>query len=246
MTAVGATTAISERQAGPAVAPLATSVLRDGYVLVGADLCAQAVSATDAASLARFWENLEPDTDLPGGLRYRYRRYGRVKVTVEDDTVAFEVLPHTSFRQDGIRLWAGRERVFAPAPAEALLHPGMRGLLGFDARLGTALSGHKAWHVGLHMIRVVAEAGADGMPTPEGRHRDGHMYIGMHMMRRTGCAGGESTVYPDGGSPVTFTLGTPLDGVFVDDGRVTHEVSMITAVEPVGVRDMLLVDLNPA
>ena len=43
-----------------------------------------------------------------------------------------------------------------------------------------------------------------------------------------------------------LTLAGPLDSLMVDDARVTHEVTAINAVAGVGVRDMLLLDLNPA
>lgn len=192
------------------------------------------------------WDDLETDTQIPGGKTFRLRRYGRLRVGLDTGTPEFEALPHSAFRQDSIEMWRGQNRVFAPIPAETLLHPGMRALVGLDARIAGAVSGVTRWEVGVHLVRIVAQPDLEGEPTPEGRHRDGHAYVGMHLMRRDHLTGGHSTLYPEGAAPVPLTLTRPLDSVFVDDSRLTHEVSPISPLGGTGIRDMLLVDLNPA
>ncbi|MFI5496377.1 2OG-Fe dioxygenase family protein [Actinoplanes sp. NPDC051859] len=219
---------------------------RDGFaVLRRADL-AGLLSEPDLEEFRKAWEDLPVDTELAGGGTYRERRYGKLRVRVGAGGVTFEALPHATFRQDVIPLWAGRNRVFAPITPEVLEHPGMTALVGFDARLATALSGRTEWEIGVHLVRIIARRGAEGLPTPEGRHRDGHAYVGMHLVRRDGVTGGRSTIYPnDGGEPVSTTLTDPLDSVFVDDAAVTHEVTPTVPAAATGVRDMLLVDVNP-
>jgi hypothetical protein len=51
-------------------------------------------------------------------------------------------------------------------------------------------------------------------------------------------------VYVDDQPVMKTTMLNPLDSLIVDDNRVTHEVTPITATGHEGIRDMLLVDLN--
>ncbi|MFH8724873.1 2OG-Fe dioxygenase family protein [Streptomyces termitum] len=233
--------------AGDRAEGLARETVRTGFACLRGDRVRQLLPADALEEFRAAWEDLEPDTGIPGGKLFRLRRYGRLRVEVgADGSTSFAPLPHTAFRQDVIRMWRGQERVFAPVPPEVLLHEGMLALVGMDARAATRLGGTSSWEVGVHLIRVLAEPGGEGEPTPEGRHRDGHAYIGMHLLRRDRCGGGLSTVHPEGGEPVRMTLLDPLDSMFVDDSRVTHEVSPIGPLGGTAIRDMLLVDLNPA
>jgi hypothetical protein len=216
----------------------------DGFAVLRRHCLRTVVSDDEFDAFGEFWNDLPLDEQLPGGAKFRYRRYGRLRVEVGPQGPDFEILPHVTFRQDSIPLWRGAERRFSPIDEKLLLHPGMAALVGFDTELATQVSGQHSWEVGIHLIRMVARPGEHGLPTPEGRHRDGHLYVGMHLIRREDCEGGQSTVYPEYGDPVSLTLRDPLDSLFVDDRRVTHEVSPIRAVRADGIRDMLLVDVN--
>jgi hypothetical protein len=215
-------------------------------------LCAEDFGdlGTDPAltDLYRDWNDLPLDEAMPPGATYRRRRFGRLGVEVSDSGLHLDPLPHAAFRQaaDIIPLHGGRARVFAPVSPPTLLAPALRALVAFDVMLATAVSGIRAWLVNVHLIRIVTTAGLAGEPTPEGRHRDGHLYVGMHLFGRTGCAGGESYIYADETRVAALTMAAPLDSLVVDDRRVTHEVTPITPLDGQGVRDMLLVDLNEA
>lgn len=228
-----------------ALEQVAEDVVRSGYTVLDGGRLRTLLPEDELDTFGQFWNDLPPDEALTDGGAYRYRRYGRLRVTVGEGGPSFEALPHTTFRQDGIPLWRGADRQFAPIEEKALLHPGMLALASFDTALAAAISGRRDWELGIHQIRMVASQDEDGLPTPEGRHRDGHCYIGMHLLRREDCQGGESTIYPEGGEPAKLTLRTPLDSVFVDDRQVTHEVSATRPIRRTGIRDMLLVDLNP-
>ncbi|MEV4638750.1 2OG-Fe dioxygenase family protein [Actinoplanes sp. NPDC049548] len=194
-----------------------------------------------------FWDDLPLDDQMADGGVYRERRFGRILATVRDGAIDTEVLEHSSFRQEAdiIPFWGGKERTFAPAGPDILLHPVMRALVGFDVSVAAVLRPVRTWVVNVHLVRIVARAGAPGLPTPEGRHRDGHEFVAMHLLRRE-CEGGESIVHADP-QPVRLTLREPFDSLMVDDARLTHEVTPIAGRgDGDGVRDMLLVDLNPA
>jgi hypothetical protein len=224
----------------------ADTVLRSGFAtLTAADFGGLATDPELAACHAR-WNDLPADDEMPPGATYRRRRFGRLRLTVGDSGMTVQALPHSTFTQDAQinAMHQGRARMFAPIPPDVLLNPAIRALVAFDAAIASAVTGNRHWLINLHMIRVMAMSDLEGQPTPEGRHRDGHLFVGMHLLGRNGCAGGESVVYRDDAPVMKLTLQNKLDSLIVDDNRVTHEVTAITAVAGEGMRDMLLVDLN--
>ena len=216
-----------------------------GFVHIDGEKFPQPVRAEALRHFAASWDELAPDTALLDGGRYRLRRYGRLRATVDGRTVAFTALGHVPFRQDTNPLYRGQARLFEPMLV--LDDPVLRHLVEYDVRVAESLRPLGDWEVGLHQIRIVARGGDAGLPTPEGRHRDGHLFVGMHMLARRDCVGGESIVELADGTLERFTLARALDTVIVEDAAVWHEVTPIRAAAAAaeGVRDMLLVDLNP-
>ncbi|GAA3719904.1 2OG-Fe dioxygenase family protein [Streptomyces tremellae] len=240
------TTPTAGQQVRDGVPAFLDQVRSVGFVVMRKQELSGLVGDADLAELRAAFEDLPVDTQVDGVDVYRERRYGRLRVDVEGDTVSQEVLPNAVFRQDSIPLWRGKNRIFEPVSEEVLLSPAIRALVGFDARMATAADGNTSWRVGIHLVRVVARVGADGLPTPEGRHRDGHSFVGLHLMRRDGVTGGVSTIHPnDGSDMVQTTLRQPLDSVFFNDNMITHEVSPVAPEGASGVRDMLQIDFNP-
>jgi hypothetical protein len=228
---------------------LAASVADDGFARFTARDLAIDTSGPAFERFRAIWEDLEPDEDLADGGAYRFRRYGLLRAVSTPDGFVLEPLPHRPFRQDDIPMWRDAERHFAPLTPPMLADPCLDALVAFDLAVADRVRPGTDWTVGLHTIRVVARAGESGLPTPEGVHRDGHAFVGMHLVRRENGTGGESRVRRDGHPDAEFTLTSPLDSVLVDDTAVRHAVSPIAAHDPTAgrtVRDMLLVDLNPA
>ena len=172
-------------------------------------------------------------------------RQGLAGVAAVIGIYVITALEHTAFRQDTNPLYRGRSRLFEPI--QVLDDPVLRHLVEYDVRVAESLRPIGDWEVGLHQVRIVARGGDAGLPTPEGRHRDGHLFVGMHMLARRDCIGGESIVELADGTVERFTLEQPLDSVIVEDAAVWHEVTPIRAAPGAaeGIRDMLLVDLNP-
>lgn len=237
------------RTSGLAAADLVAGLAGEGFVrLSGPDFPVD----TGGAAFAEFragWEDLVRDSALVDGGSYRYRRYGRVTAVPTGAGFELTPLPHQTFRQDSIPMWRSSDRLFAPIEPAFLDNLCLRDVIATDLSLAAQVRSCGEWTVGLHMIRIVAVNGEPGLPTPEGRHRDGHSFVGMHLVRRENSAGGESTIYRDGLPEVRFTLRDPLESVLVDDTAIWHEASPISILDPAGgrtVRDMLLVDINPA
>ena len=72
-----------------------------------------------------------------------------------------------------------------------------------------------------------------GRPTPEGLHRDGVDYVLVLLIDRENIESGTTTIHDrDGGLLGSFTLTHALDAALVDDARVFHGVTAVSAFDP--------------
>jgi len=228
---------------------LREQVRDDGFAFVpGPQLQALLpVARADWNDFAASWGDLPLDTHLPDGHRYRRRRHATLSAFAGESVARLE--PHQPHYQ-GIeynKLVGGIERWFEPIDARILEGPTFRGVLAFCLDFFGALRPQAAWHIECHQFRIEARAGAEGLPTPEGIHRDGVDYVLVMLVGRENIASGTTTVHlPDGTTLGSFTLASPCDSALVDDNRVMHGV---TAVRPVDAarpayRDVLVVTLK--
>lgn len=96
----------------------------------------------------------------------------------------------------------------------------------------------------MHQFRIEARTGEQGLPTPEGAHRDGVDWVIVMLVDRQNVDSGVTDIYaPDGASLGSFTLTAPGDAVFLDDHRVLHGVTPIRPldVQAPAVRDVLVI-----
>ncbi len=237
----------------PAAPAEAQSVIarltRDGYDFVAGATMQRLIAAaggSDWDGYARSWDDLGPDTFMADGGTYRKRRFACFSVT-PGGLAPKPPQPHFQTR-DHNPLNGGVARVFEPVRAETALHPVNRALMASCLHVFTeatpAALRPTAWHVEMHQFRIEARPGESGRPTPEGLHRDGVDWVLVMMVRRENVDGGISTIADAARHPVeTATLSAPLDASLVDDHRVFHGVSPITALDPSrpSFRDVLVV-----
>ena len=199
---------------------------------------------SDWARFAESWNDLQLDTYLPNGHRYRRRRHATLSALAGEHNVTLE--PHQPHYQsiDYNPLAGGIERWFEPMHAAVVAGQTMQFVLVFCCRLFGALRPDTPWKIECHQFRIEARPDAPGRPTPEGVHRDGVDYALVLLINRTNIKSGTTTVHDLTGNLLgSFTLTTPLDAAIVDDARVKHGV---TAVEPMdssrsAYRDVLVV-----
>ena len=115
-------------------------------------------------------------------------------------------------------------------------------LLGRAAQALEALDGE--WNVKVHPFRTRSSGHQDGLPTPEGLHRDGVTLVTSLLIGRRNAIGGESTVCDlNGRQLLATTLAEPGTLMLGDDRHTLHGVSPIRPIDGSGPaqRDVLVV-----
>jgi hypothetical protein len=231
------------------VADIARLVSKDGFAVVRADAMRQVLEQAGLRgwdAFARSWDDLGVDTYMADGGRYRRRRFAVFRATKE----GIARKPHQPHYQsrDYNPLNGDIERWFEPVSDPIAAHPALHAILSTCHRLFDRLTPEKtrpaAWHVELHQFRIEAHAGTDGLPTPEGMHRDGVDWVLVLLVDRVNIQSGETTIADLRHVPLgSFTLTDPLDAAVTDDNRVCHGVTAVTPLNPAspGHRDVLVV-----
>jgi hypothetical protein len=225
---------------------------RNGFAFVRAPemhAVLEAAGLHNWLSFAASWNDLGIDSYMADGGRDRRRRFAAFRASAAG-IVRKPHQPHYQSR-DYNPLNGGIERWFEPVTDEVAAHPALTAILrtsqGVFDRMTPAALRPMAWHVELHQFRIEARPGEAGRPTPEGMHRDGVDWVLVLMVRRENIASGETTIYDLVKRPLgSFTLTAPLDSALVDDSRVYHGVTAVTAIDPQlpAYRDVLVVTLR--
>ena len=224
------------------------AVERAGYAFVEASDMRTALarfgSLADWPAFAESWNDLDVDTYMGDGGRYRRRRFG---VYAAERQGAILRGPHQPHYQglDYNSLNGGIERWFKPVTDEIGSGSSMRTILEYcRALFGRLAPEAKKWHVEVHQFRIEARTGEAGKPTPEGMHRDGVDYVLVLLINRRNIASGTTTVHDlDKRALGSFTLTDPLDAALVDDARCYHGVTPVQPENPAqpAYRDVLVV-----
>lgn len=194
--------------------------------------------------LARSWEALREeypelpvDEFLPGGARYRFRRYDRFHFL--PSTGELRLLPHEDYFQskDINHVTGGIVRRFAPLTEAAVNNPFLKALITFDFDqfpLEDEAMREQVWQVDVHQIYVKSQPGENGQPTPEGVHRDGAEFVTVHLAALHNAAGGLVSVYDDDKNLLeSFRLEQILDSYLFNDAILWHGVTPIQSVDGV-------------
>lgn len=197
------------------------------------------------------YPSLPVDEFLPGGLKYRFRRWG--KVYYLPSTGEMLPLPAGDYFQskDINTVTGGIVRRFAPLLPETLDNPFVQALIRFNMEQFPVRLDQRSqpWQVDIHLIRVVADATGAGHPTPEGIHKDGAEFVTVHLVELDNAAGGDVTIYDNDKQPITrFRLDNLLDSYLFEDPRVWHAAEPITPIDrsQPAVRSILTFDYHYA
>jgi len=234
---------MNNAMAAPVFTPLeqvGTALRTQGYALLApADVAALAGSPlAELAQLTPSWDELELDSYLKDGGRYRRRRHS---CFVQEG----EALAQTAHRAhwqpvEYNALHGGMHRMFAPVQPATIEQPGWQGLLTALGRVCSAVRGERTWYVEAHQFRIDTADGI-GRPTPEGAHRDGVDYVAVILIGRHDIKGGETRIFEaDGPNGKRFTMTEPWTMLLLDDAAVIHESTPIQPLGGHGYRDTLV------
>jgi hypothetical protein len=182
-------------------------------------------------SLSIDYADLPPDDYLPDNGKYRFRRYGRF--SFHPSTEELNRLPHQDYFQstDINPVTGGITRKFAPLLDTTFDNPFLQELIGFDFRHFPVSDEMKqsTWEVQVHLIRVTANAGEEGHPTPEGIHKDGVEFVSVHLAELVNANGGDMSIYDNDKNLLsTHRLNQIMDFYLFKDDILQHSADSIT------------------
>ncbi|MBF6469712.1 2OG-Fe dioxygenase family protein [Nocardia beijingensis] len=226
------------------------ALVADGVHLLPADVTTASLELepADWERFRRHWEDLHPDVYADARGARRLRRYGRFSLTGPAGRIG--LLSSDSFVQpeESNPLYIGVDRTFEPLTDAFVTDPVFVAVLRLLARLATALDAPARWSAKVHPFRVIASADAHGLPTPEGRHRDGVTLVSSLLVGRQNAWGGASSVFdPSGRRLLRTTLDRPGTLLLGDDRRTLHSVSPVRPMDRCrpAYRDVLVVTFAP-
>lgn len=188
-------------------------------------------------AFAPFFERLPRDPYVNGN--YRRRRFSRFQGQPDRLTR----LEHKYFEQSSTvnKLAGGIKRDFAELEDDLMNLPEFQRLVAVF--IDAARIDPNAVEVGIHQIRIVAEAGQQGEPAPEGIHQDGFDFVGIFCLRRENVTGAETHLYtgPQQRPPLFAKELQPGEFVLVNDRSLYHYTSAVRpAGEGQGIRDVFV------
>jgi hypothetical protein len=224
------------------------SVARAGYAFVEASDMRTALgrfgTLADWPAFAESWNDLQTDTYMADGGRYRRRRFGVWSAGRQGAIVRGAHQPHYQ-SLDYNTLNGGIERWFEPIKPTIADGACFRTILEYCRALFSRLAPETVtWHIEAHQFRIEARRGEHGKPTPEGMHRDGVDYVLVLLINRRNIMSGTTTIHDlDKRTLGSFTLTDPLDAALVDDARCYHGVTPVEPENPgqPAYRDVLVV-----
>jgi len=175
------------------------------------------------------------------GGKYRQRRYAELKY----DLISGELthLGETEFFQSSAyNAVNGGSRRFTLIEQSFLQSQLLQRILKHFAKRFAAELGVPALELFLHQVRIIAEPGSTGLPTPEGIHKDGVDFSCQVLFGRSNVTGGESTIYNNDKEPLlATTMLDPLDFYCFKDPDIYHSVTPIESADGAvrGTRDIL-------
>jgi hypothetical protein len=204
----------------------------------------------DLAAFGDSWNDLALDTYMADGGRYRRRRHAVFSISPDGAIARAPHQPHYQTLEYN-PLHGGIARWFEPIAAEIGGGSTLRTILAWCRELFDRVEQAQGtpWRVEVHQFRIEALPAQQGLPTPEGMHRDGVDHVLVLLVHRQNIVSGTTTIHGlDHETLGSFTLTTPLDAALVEDARVFHGVTPVAPLDAhaPAYRDVLVVTFKRA
>lgn len=187
------------------------------------------------------YDDLPVDPYTTGG--YRSRRFARVEL----DGSSLRRTPNQLFMQstDVNRYLGGVVREYEPVHDEFLESHVLHSICGLLAARAELPHGT----LGIHQIRISCSRGQEGMPAPEGVHRDGVRFVFICCVDRVDVTGGHTQLFKlwpgvDNDVPLFDEVLAEGACLLVNDERLAHYTSAISPTAAKGYRDALVVTIE--
>ncbi|HEX7634599.1 MAG TPA: 2OG-Fe dioxygenase family protein [Noviherbaspirillum sp.] len=189
------------------------------------------IDPAEIAHAASLWNHLQKDSYLSDGGSYRERRYAELIYNLDTDTLS-NTGNRDFYQSENYNTVNGGTRRFELIEESFLSGRLLQTILRhFGRRFATALSVNRL-ELYLHQVRIIGRDGENGLPTPEGIHKDGVDYSCQVLFSRDNVSGGESIIYDNDKKPlVATTMRDPLDFYCFRDPDIYHSVTPIVPVQ---------------
>lgn len=193
-----------------------------------------------------YWSDLEIDRYMNDGGSYRQRRFGRFKWKVGNTQAQLQ--PHRPYHQPIYfnPLNGGLQRDFAPVTPAMAENAVLQELLSALATAYARIEDVGSWKINTYFNRIIARSEEDGLPVPEGMHRDGVKFSCLFLVNRFNVSGGETTLFDlmHKAAIHTKTLNLPGQAIIFRDDTVFHDTTSIKVIDStqLGFRDLLVIE----
>lgn len=136
------------------------------------------------------WNNLDMDLHMADNGKYRYRRYSVVNWRIDSGLEYLPPEPH--FQKKTYNTLNGDVyRHYSPFEDSTLRGPFLKEIISCSTTIFNQLKDKQQdWRIECHQFRIVPSLNESGLPTPEGKHRDGVEYVFMMIVNRYNVEGG--------------------------------------------------------
>ncbi len=189
----------------------------------------------DVTSLQKFFDEVPLDQYFTQG--QRYRTTSRVEIT---DT-GFRLLPKRPLYQppsvNKLEKYGGITRDYADVPTSLIASESFHALI----REWIELTGTAARRFSVHQIRTTG----NGMPVPEGRHRDGTDWTGLYVVKRYLIEKGSArtTYWDEAGEVVMHDVLQEGELITFMDGKYAHDTTALEPKDEMAYRDVFVFTL---
>ncbi|MDZ4877824.1 MAG: hypothetical protein CLLPBCKN_007259 [Chroococcidiopsis cubana SAG 39.79] len=225
----------------------------DGFSWIsGKQYCLTDIMQDSWCEMGSAWDRLVSDRYLSDGGSYRERRMGKYHFFPWRDCLEKQDVEGIYYQATSINTTnGGVKRRSGPLEESFANNLFLHNLIRlYYTLLPVPDEWHEqSWLVYVHPFRILAAPNMVGYPTPEGIHRDGHLFTVQVFVRKENVVedSAESQIWSEDERSLLFakTFGYPLDTLIINDERVKHCVSPLFASgSSRGTRDIFTINFN--
>ena len=198
------------------------------------------------------WDRLVSDRYLSDGGSYRERRMGKYHFFPSRDRLEKQDVEGIYYQATSINATnGGVKRKSGPLEPAFANNPLLHSLIRlYYTLLPVPDEWHEqSWLIYVHPFRILADSNMVGYPTPEGIHRDGHLFTVQIFVCKENVVedSAESQIWSQDERSLLFakTFQYPLDTLVINDERVKHYVTPLFASgSGRGKRDIFTINFN--